>query len=47
MFEERIDLLKEEIEFLSGLNRPPYFHEKEQIKKIIQESTNKKITDYV
>lgn len=47
MFEERVDLLKEEIEFLSGLNRPPYFHEKEQIKKIIRESTNKKITDYV
>jgi hypothetical protein len=47
MFEERVDLLKEEIEFLSGLDRPPNFHEKKQIKKIIQESTNKKITDYV
>jgi len=47
MFEEKIYLLKEEIEFLSGLNRPSYFLEKEQIKKIVRESINKKITDYV
>ena len=47
IFEERIDLLKDEIEFLSGLKRHSYAHEKEQIKKIVRESINRKITDYV
>src|SRR5687767_29675 len=34
IFEERIDLLKEEIEFLAGLKRHSYAHEREQLKKI-------------
>ena len=46
IFEEKIDLLQEEIEFLSGLNKSPNFHEKEQIKKIVRESINRKITEY-
>ncbi|MGA7367912.1 MAG: hypothetical protein WBX01_02195 [Nitrososphaeraceae archaeon] len=46
IFEEKIDLLQEEIEFLSRLNKNPNFHEKEQIKKIVRESINRKITDY-
>jgi hypothetical protein len=46
IFEEKIDLLQVEIEFLSGLNKNPNFHEKEQIKKIVRESINRKITDY-
>jgi hypothetical protein len=45
IFEEKIDLLQEEIEFLSGL-KYPNFHEKEEIKKIVRESINRKITDY-
>ena len=47
IFEEKIDLLEEEIEFLSGLNKNPSFHEKKEIKKIVKESVNQKITDYV
>ena len=46
IFEEKIDLLQEEIEFLSGLNKNPNFHEKKQIKKIVRDSINRKITDY-
>jgi len=46
IFEEKIDLLQEEIEFLSGLNKSANFHEKEQIKKIVRESINRKITEY-
>lgn len=46
IFEEKIDLLQEEIEFLSRLNKNPNFHEKEQIKRIVRESINRKITDY-
>jgi hypothetical protein len=46
IFEEKIDLLQEEIEFLSGLNKNPKFYAKEQIKKIVRESMNRKITDY-
>jgi hypothetical protein len=46
LFEEKMDLLREEIEFLSRLNEYPKFHEKEQIKKIVRESVNRKITDY-
>jgi hypothetical protein len=46
IFEEKIDLLQEEIEFLSGLNKYSNFHEKEEIKKIVRESINRKITDY-
>jgi hypothetical protein len=45
IFEEKINLLQEEIEFLSRLKNPK-FHEKEQIKKIVRESMNRKITDY-
>ena len=44
--EERIGLLQEEIKFLSGLKKNPNFREKEQIKKIVRESINRKITDY-
>jgi hypothetical protein len=47
IFEERIGLLQEEIDFLSELKKNPNFREKEQIKKIISESINRKITDYV
>lgn len=47
IFEEKIDLLKEEIEFLSGLNKNPNFHEKEQIEKVVRESINRKITDFM
>jgi hypothetical protein len=46
IFEEKIALLQEEVEFLSRLNKSPNFHEKEQIKKIVRESINRKITDY-
>jgi hypothetical protein len=46
IFEEKIELLQGEIEFLSGLNKNPKFHEKEQIRKIVRESVNRKITDY-
>lgn len=47
IFEEKIDLLEEEREFLSGLNKKKHSHGKEQIEKIVRESTNQKITDYV
>lgn len=46
IFEERIDLLKEETDFLSTLNRNSYVDDKEQIKRLVQESINGKITDY-
>lgn len=47
IFEEKIDLLQEEIEFLSGLDKKPHVHEKGQLRKIIRESINRKITDYI
>ena len=47
LFEEKIDLLQEEIEFLSGLNRNPNFHEESLMRKIIRESIDRKITDYL
>jgi hypothetical protein len=46
IFEEKIELLPEEIEFLSGLSIKPTFHEKKIIRKIVNESMNRKITDF-
>jgi hypothetical protein len=48
IFEEKIDLLQEEIEFLSGLDKKRlHIHEKGQLRKIVRESINRKITDYI
>lgn len=46
IFEEKIYLLQEEIEFLSGLDKNPKFYERKEIKKILKESINRKITDF-
>lgn len=47
IFEEKIELLDEEIDFLSELGRKPDTHEKKDIKKLVEQSINMKITDYV
>jgi hypothetical protein len=46
IFEEKIHLLQEEVEFLSGLDKNPKFYERKEIKKILKESINRKITDF-
>jgi hypothetical protein len=44
---EKIFLLNEEIEFLSTIKKNSYVNEKEQMRKLIQESVNYKITEYM